>query len=93
MTVLNAGFAMNVGFNVFPGEQEAEKRPADSVSAFSSTEGRFAEHFDTSSHSAVIKMMMVTFGPRPVDMFSEVRRVGDGYCHSERWLHVASFRA
>lgn len=79
LNVLNAGFAMNIGLNVFPGEQEAEERPADSVSAFSSTEGRFAEHFDTSSHSAVIKMMMVTFGPRPVDMFSEVRRVGDGY--------------
>lgn len=79
MNVLNSGFAMRVGRNVFHGLQEAQERPADIVNAFNSTERRFAEYFDTSTHSAVIKMMMVTFGSRPADMFSEVRHVGGGY--------------
>jgi hypothetical protein len=79
MNVLNSGFAPSIDVNVFKEMREAKGKPVESVSPFSSTERRFAEHFDTSSHSAVIKMMMVAFGPRPADMFSEVRPAGDGY--------------
>lgn len=31
----------------------------------------FGEHFNASSHSAVINLMMLTFGPRPADFFNE----------------------
>lgn len=39
----------------------------------------FGEHFNASSHSAVINLMMLTFGPRPADFFNEVKGSNDGY--------------
>lgn len=49
------------------------------LTAFDAPERRFGEHFNASSHSAVIKLMMLTFGARPTDMFNDVRSTGDGY--------------
>lgn len=53
--------------------------PAAIVTAFTAVERRFGESFDVSSHAAVIKMMMVRFGPNPADMFEKVQPTGDGY--------------
>nr|WP_252992741.1 hypothetical protein [Pseudomonas pergaminensis] len=41
--------------------------------AFEFPERAFGEHYDASSHSAVIKLMMHTFGKQPEAMFSRVR--------------------
>lgn len=49
------------------------------IPAFDAPERGFGEHFNASSHSAVIKLMMLTFGPSPTDFFNEVRDSGDGY--------------
>ncbi|MCD7068463.1 hypothetical protein [Pseudomonas petroselini] len=49
------------------------------LTAFDAPERRFGEHFNASSHSAVIKLMMLTFGARPTDMFNDVRSTGEGY--------------
>lgn len=49
------------------------------VSAFDVAERRFGEHFDASTHAAVIKMMMATLGPTPGDMFNQVTPVGNGF--------------
>ncbi|MEX5555638.1 hypothetical protein [Pseudomonas pergaminensis] len=47
--------------------------------AFESPERAFGEHYDASSHSAVIKLMMHTFGKQPEAMFSSVRSNRGGY--------------
>lgn len=49
------------------------------IPAFDAPERGFGEHFNASSHTAVIKLMMLTFGPSPSDFFNEVRGSGDGY--------------
>ncbi len=49
------------------------------VAGFDAPERGFGEHYNASSHSAVIKLMMLTFGERPADMFNDVRSNGDGY--------------
>ncbi|KAA8559374.1 hypothetical protein FX985_05747 [Pseudomonas extremaustralis] len=59
--------------------KRAEEKPADIARAFNATQRRFGEHFDCSSHAAVIKLMMMTFGQHPTGMFNEVKRSGDGY--------------
>ena len=63
---------------VFP-VKPAGERPADIASAFHASERRFGESFDCSSHAAVIKLMMMTFGQRPAAMFNELVPSGDGY--------------
>ncbi|MGY2959077.1 Arc/MetJ family transcription regulator [Pseudomonas sp. TE36184] len=63
---------------VFP-VKPAGERPADIASAFHTSERRFGESFDCSSHAAVIKLMMMTFGQRPAAMFNELLPSGDGY--------------
>ncbi|MCI1735933.1 MAG: hypothetical protein LKM38_00310 [Pseudomonas veronii] len=63
---------------VFP-VKPAGERPADIASAFHASERRFGESFDCSSHAAVIKLMMMTFGQRPAAMFNELLPSGDGY--------------
>lgn len=49
------------------------------IATFDAPERGFGEHFNVSSHSAVIKLMMLTFGSGPSDFFNEVRGNGDGY--------------
>lgn len=51
----------------------------DPVNAFNAAERRFGENYDCSTHAAVIKMMMMTFGRHPTDVFNEVVPAGDGY--------------
>ncbi|MDL2184620.1 hypothetical protein P5706_10510 [Pseudomonas sp. ChxA] len=51
----------------------------DVVNAFNAPQRRFGEDYDASAHTAVIKMMMVTFGQRPADLFAQVKRAGQGY--------------
>lgn len=51
----------------------------DVVNAFNAPQRRFGEDYDASAHAAVIKMMMVTFGHRPTDLFTQVQRAGQGY--------------
>lgn len=55
------------------------KKPDDILNAFTATPRGFGECFDSSTHAAVIKMMMMTFGQNPRDMFEEVKVAGDGY--------------
>ncbi|MGL5997280.1 MAG: hypothetical protein ACRC1I_12325 [Pseudomonas proteolytica] len=55
------------------------KKPHDILNAFTATRRNFGEHFDNSTHAAVIKLMMMTFGQSPHDMFEKVKAVGDGY--------------
>lgn len=55
------------------------EKPADILNAFTATKRSFGESFDNSTHAAVIKMMMMTFGQSPLDMFEEVKASGDGY--------------
>lgn len=57
---------------------EPENTPA-MVPAFNVSERRFGENFDGSTHAAVIKMMMMTFGRTPSDVFDQVRSVSNGY--------------
>lgn len=49
------------------------------IPAFDAPERGFGEHFNASSHSAVIKLMMLTFGPRPTDLFNDVRGSSEGF--------------
>lgn len=79
MISMNTGFAMSATVHPFTGARGTQEAPLDNVKAFNSTERRFGEQFDTSSHSAVIQMMMATFGPARADLFNQVRRVGAGY--------------
>lgn len=55
------------------------EKSAALIPAFSASERRFDESFETSTHAAVIKMMMMTFGRTPVDMFDQVKPVVGGY--------------
>lgn len=59
--------------------QEIGSKPANSLPAFDVPRRRFGENFDGSTHAAVIKLMMMTFGQHPAGMFNEVVAVGDGY--------------
>lgn len=52
---------------------------ANIVNAFDASERRFGEHFDISTHAAVIKMMMMTFGRTPARMFDHIRAGAEGY--------------
>lgn len=61
-----------------PSHAEPQKT-APRIPAFEVGERRFGENFDGSSHAAVIKMMMMTFGGSPTDVFNEVRPVAGGY--------------
>ena len=54
-------------------------KPHGILKAFTATRGNFGESFDNSTHAAVIKLMMMTFGQSPHDMFEKVKAVGDGY--------------
>ncbi|SAM31636.1 hypothetical protein [Pseudomonas sp. 1 R 17] len=49
------------------------------VNAFAAAERRFGENRDCSTHVAVIKLMMMTLGPRPSDVFQQVTQAGEGY--------------
>lgn len=55
------------------------EKPLDVVNGFNASERRFGENFDCSTHAAVIKMMMMTFGQSPADMFEHIKPSGDGY--------------
>ncbi|KTC21654.1 hypothetical protein AO391_05010 [Pseudomonas marginalis ICMP 9505] len=55
------------------------EKPVDIVNGFNVRERRFGEDFDGSTHAAVIKMMMMTFGQSPADMFEQIQPSGDGY--------------
>ncbi|MGH8451286.1 hypothetical protein [Pseudomonas sp.] len=57
----------------------SENKHSSLITAFDATERGFGEQFNASSHSAVIKLMMLTFGTRPTDLFHDVRGNGDGY--------------
>lgn len=68
------------------------EKPQDIVNAFTATPRGFGEHFDNSTHAAVIKMMMMTFGQSPRDMFDEIKSTGDGYditMNDEFKVHVS----
>ena len=84
MNISTGGRSMNAtaqqrdALRVFPVRPAGEK-PADIALAFNATERRFGENFDCSTHAAVIKLMMVTFGQRPAAMFNELVPSGDGY--------------
>ncbi|KAB0569777.1 hypothetical protein C9383_03480 [Pseudomonas palleroniana] len=49
------------------------------VNTFKVAERRFGEHFDGSTHAAVIQLMMAILGPTPADMFEQVTPSGNGY--------------
>jgi hypothetical protein len=59
--------------------QPTGEKPRDILNGFNVSERRFGEDFDCSSHAAVIKMMMMTFGQEPADMFERIRPSGNGY--------------
>lgn len=79
MITMNTGYAMSTAVHHPARVYGGENKSVDSVSTLNSTERQFGEHFDTSSHSAVIQMMISTFGPARADLFDEVKRVGSGY--------------
>jgi hypothetical protein len=62
-----------------PIANSADVKLLDVVNAFNAPPRRFGEDYDASAHAAVIKMMMVTFGQRPADLFVQVKRAGQGY--------------
>lgn len=64
--------------SVFSSKRAGEK-PAQIIRAFNAAHGQFGEHFDTSTHAAVIKLMMTTFGQHPAGMFNALTATGDGY--------------
>ncbi|MDY7532176.1 hypothetical protein RGV33_10845 [Pseudomonas sp. Bout1] len=76
---MNTRVATGVAAHQFLQVRGRSKAPLDVVKAFNATERQFGEHADTSSHVAVIQMMMMTFGPALADLFSEVRRAGSGH--------------
>ncbi|MGB3122789.1 MAG: hypothetical protein WBB95_03190 [Pseudomonas sp.] len=59
--------------------QAVRENPHIVIPAFNASERRFGENFDCSTHAAVIKMMMMTFGRTPADMFDQVERTARGY--------------
>ncbi|WP_226478391.1 hypothetical protein [Pseudomonas sp. MWU16-30323] len=79
MMSMSAGYAMSGAANHPAGVYGGENKSVGSLSILNATERQFGEHFDTSSHAAVIQMMISTFGPSRADLFDEVRRVGSGY--------------
>ncbi len=68
-----------IGFSSGDFSTRRGEKPADILNAFTATKRSFGEDFDNSTHAAVIKMMMMTFGQSPLDMFEEVKASGDGY--------------
>lgn len=62
-----------------PIANSADVKLLDVVNAFNAPQRRFGEDYDGSAHAAVIKMMMVTFGQRPADVFAQVKRADKGY--------------
>ncbi|MGR3889037.1 hypothetical protein [Pseudomonas sp. 1152_12] len=64
--------------SVFSSKPVGEK-PADVARAFNAAQRQFGENFDTSTHEAVIKLMMQTFGQHPAGMFKALTAAGDGY--------------
>ncbi|WLH82910.1 hypothetical protein [Pseudomonas sp. FP2338] len=62
-----------------PIANSADVKWLDVVNAFNAPPRRFGEDYDASAHAAVIKMIMVTFGQRPADVFVQVKRSGQGY--------------
>lgn len=52
--------------------------PVDRVRSFDVAERRFGEG-DTRRHASVIKLMMMRFGQRPLDVFDKVVAAADGY--------------
>lgn len=55
------------------------EKPMSRFPAFDVPERGFNDFFNASSHCAVIKLMMHSFGPRPTDLFNEVRSRDEGY--------------
>lgn len=79
---------LNASVSVFPPQYPvpAEQASAPMVektknwaSAFNVGARRFGEHFDGTTHAAVIKMMMAALGPTPADMFDQVAPSGNGF--------------
>ena len=64
--------------SVFSSKHAGEK-PVDITRAFSAAQRQFGESFETSTHEAVIKLMMRTFGQHPAGMFKALTTSGDGY--------------
>lgn len=65
-------------FSVLSSKRTGEK-PVNIARAFNATQRQFGENFDSSSHAAVIKLMMMTFGQHPTGMFNELTATDDGY--------------
>lgn len=59
--------------------KHAGGKTVDITRAFSAAQRQFGESFDTSTHEAVIKLMMRTFGQHPAGMFKALATSGDGY--------------
>lgn len=59
--------------------RHAGEKPADIARAFNAGRKQFGENFDSSTHAAVIKLMMMTFGQHPAGMFNELTATADGY--------------
>ncbi|WP_410018355.1 hypothetical protein [Pseudomonas sp. 16FHM2] len=75
---LNTGATENPWPQSFSSKKSGNK-PRDILNAFTATQRNFGESFDNSTHAAVIKLMMMTFGQSPHDMFREVKASGNGY--------------
>ncbi|OIN52413.1 hypothetical protein BLL37_05205 [Pseudomonas azotoformans] len=58
---------------------QAVAKPTTKGVGFEASRRHFGENFDTSTHAAVIKMMMATFGSSPKDMFAQFVPVAGGY--------------
>lgn len=69
---------VNDDFAGFASGRKAEK-PESILTALTVAQRSFGENFDCSTHAAVIKMMMMTFGVNPEDMFKDVKHSVDGY--------------
>lgn len=78
MSTFAIEFATRLTPMVMPLSSHSEQ-PTSPIATFDAPERGFGEHFNVSSHSAVIKLMMLTFGSGPSDFFNEVRGNGSGY--------------
>lgn len=58
--------------------EKAVAKPTTKGVGFEASRRHFGENFDTSTHAAVIKMMMATFGSSPKDMFARFAPVAGG---------------
>ena len=56
-----------------------KQKPAATIPLFDATPRRFGENFDCTTHAAVIKLMMMTFGQSPSAMLNRLTPSGDGY--------------